>query len=82
VRSFCAGPIWHPPRSRPVRCGPRRRRQRGFGLYYLVCQLDTIDELAVFRQRLVDAGARVGGSSHGATTASRMAVETVATQGV
>ncbi|MFI7677361.1 VOC family protein [Actinophytocola sp. NPDC049390] len=42
-------------------------RQRGVGLYHLAWQLDTIDELADFRQRLVDAGARTGESSHGAT---------------
>jgi catechol-2,3-dioxygenase len=44
--------------------GPRRR---GVGLYHLAWQLDTIDELAEFRQRLIDAGARAGESSHGAT---------------
>lgn len=42
-------------------------RQRGVGLYHLAWQLDTIDELAAFRQRLVDAGVRTGESSHGAT---------------
>lgn len=42
-------------------------RQRGVGLYHLAWQLDTIDELADFRQRLIDAGARTGESSHGAT---------------
>jgi len=42
-------------------------RQRGVGLYHLAWQLDTIDELAEFRQRLADAGARTGESSHGAT---------------
>jgi catechol-2,3-dioxygenase len=30
-------------------------------------RLDTIDELVEFRQRLIDAGARTGESSHGAT---------------
>ena len=44
--------------------GPRRR---GVGLYHLAWQLDTIDELVEFRQRLTDAGARTGESSHGAT---------------
>jgi len=44
--------------------GPRRR---GVGLYHLAWQLDTIDELVEFRQRLIDAGARTGESSHGAT---------------
>ncbi|MCF6742759.1 VOC family protein [Blastococcus sp. KM273128] len=42
-------------------------RRRGVGLYHLAWQLDTIDELAEFRQRLVDAGAYTGESSHGAT---------------
>lgn len=44
--------------------GPRRR---GIGLYHLAWQLDTVDELVEFRQRLLDAGAYVGESSHGAT---------------
>ncbi|UOY03245.1 VOC family protein [Blastococcus sp. PRF04-17] len=44
--------------------GPRRR---GVGLYHLAWQLDTVDELAEFRQRLQDAGAYTGESSHGAT---------------
>ena len=44
--------------------GPRRR---GVGLYHLAWQLDTIDELAEFRQRLQEAGAYTGESSHGAT---------------
>lgn len=44
--------------------GPRRR---GVGLYHLAWQLDTIDELVEFRQRLLDAGAYTGESSHGAT---------------
>jgi catechol-2,3-dioxygenase len=37
------------------------------GLYHLAWQLDTIDELAEARRTLVDAGALVGESSHGAT---------------
>lgn len=44
--------------------GPRQRR---VGLYHLAWQVDTINELAEFRQRLTDAGARTGESSHGAT---------------
>jgi catechol-2,3-dioxygenase len=44
--------------------GPRRP---GVGLYHLAWQLDTIDELVEFRRRLVEAGARTGESSHGAT---------------
>lgn len=42
-------------------------RQRRVGLYHLAWQVDTIDELAEFRQRLTEAGARTGESSHGAT---------------
>ncbi|GGS34951.1 MULTISPECIES: VOC family protein [Actinokineospora] len=44
--------------------GPRRR---GIGLYHLAWQLDTVDELVEFRQRLTAAGAYTGESSHGAT---------------
>jgi catechol-2,3-dioxygenase len=44
--------------------GPRRR---GLGLYHLAWQLDTVDELVAFRQRLLEAGAYTGESSHGAT---------------
>jgi catechol-2,3-dioxygenase len=39
----------------------------GIGLYHLAWQLDTIDELVEMRQRLLDAGAYTGESSHGAT---------------
>jgi catechol-2,3-dioxygenase len=42
-------------------------RQRRVGLFHLAWQVDTIDELAEFRQRLTEAGARTGESSHGAT---------------
>lgn len=43
-------------------------KQRGaIGLYHLAWQLDTIDELGVARQTLLDAGAYTGESSHGAT---------------
>lgn len=41
--------------------------RRSVGLYHLAWQLDTIDELAEFRQTLIDAGAFTGESSHGAT---------------
>ncbi|MEU0878188.1 VOC family protein [Lentzea sp. NPDC005914] len=44
--------------------GPGQRR---VGLYHLAWQVDTIDELAEFRRRLTEAGARTGESSHGAT---------------
>ncbi len=44
--------------------GPTRGQT---GLYHLAWQVDTIDELAAARQRLLDAGAFVGESSHGAT---------------
>ena len=43
------------------------KRRGGIGLYHLAWQVDTIDELAEFRRRLVDAGAYSGESSHGAT---------------
>lgn len=46
--------------------GPRQR-PGGIGLYHLAWQVDTIDELADFRARLLAAGALVGESSHGAT---------------
>jgi catechol-2,3-dioxygenase len=45
--------------------GPKRRG--AIGLYHLAWQLDTVDELADARQTLIDAGARTGESSHGAT---------------
>jgi catechol-2,3-dioxygenase len=44
--------------------GPKRR---GLGLYHLAWQLDTIDELVAARDVLLDAGAYIGESSHGAT---------------
>ncbi len=37
------------------------------GLYHLAWQVDTIDDLADARSRLVAAGALTGESSHGAT---------------
>lgn len=46
--------------------GPKRKRPAG-RLYHLAWQVDTIDELAEFRQRLTEAGARTGESGHGAT---------------
>ena len=47
--------------------GAAPKRRGGVGLYHLAWQLDTVDELVEFRQRLVDAGAYTGESSHGAT---------------
>lgn len=48
--------------------GAGREARRGtIGLYHLAWQLDTVDELAEFRQRLRAAGAYTGESSHGAT---------------
>ncbi len=45
-----------------------RRHQRGqTGLYHLAWQVDTIDQLAAMRQKLIDSGGYVGESSHGAT---------------
>ena len=46
---------------------PRPKRRGAIGLYHLAWQLDTIDELAAARRRLLDAGAYTGESSHGAT---------------
>jgi catechol-2,3-dioxygenase len=43
------------------------KRRGGVGLYHLAWQLDTVDELVEFRERLVAAGAYTGESSHGAT---------------
>jgi len=40
---------------------------RGIGLYHLAWQVDTIEELAVAEQALVESGAYTGESSHGAT---------------
>ncbi len=37
------------------------------GLYHLAWQVDTIDQLAELRQRMLEAGAYSGESSHGAT---------------
>lgn len=45
--------------------GPKRRG--AIGLYHLAWQVDTVDELVAARQMLLDAGAFVGESSHGAT---------------
>lgn len=45
--------------------GPRRRG--AIGLYHLAWQFDTIDELAVARDALLEAGALTGASDHGAT---------------
>lgn len=49
--------------------GPSAERPGGrtVGLYHLAWQVDTIDELAEARQRLVDLDAYSGESSHGAT---------------
>jgi len=46
---------------------PLPRRGSAIGLYHLAWQLDTIDELAAARGILLEAGAFVGESSHGAT---------------
>ena len=39
------------------------------GLYHLAWEVDTLDELAATRQRLIDAGALVGATDHGTTKA-------------
>lgn len=41
--------------------------RRSVGLYHLAWQLDTVNQLAEFRQILITAGAYTGESSHGAT---------------
>ena len=46
---------------------PRAGRGASLGLYHLAWQLDTIDELAEARGVLLEHGAYVGESSHGAT---------------
>jgi len=38
---------------------------RGVGLYHLAWQVDTIDELAVIRRRMIDSGSFGGESDHG-----------------
>lgn len=43
------------------------RPRRSVGLYHLAWQLDTIDELAEFKQTLIAAGGYTGESNHGAT---------------
>ncbi|WP_280309911.1 VOC family protein [Nocardia abscessus] len=43
------------------------KRRGAIGLYHLAWQLDTIDELAEFRTKLIDSAAYTGESSHGAT---------------
>jgi catechol-2,3-dioxygenase len=43
------------------------KRRGAIGLYHLAWQLDTVDELADARRTLIDADARTGESSHGAT---------------
>jgi catechol-2,3-dioxygenase len=47
--------------------GAAPKRRGGIGLYHLAWQLDTIDELAEFRERLIESGAYTAESSHGAT---------------
>ena len=46
-------------RSRPAPHSP--------GLYHLAWQVNTIEELALLRQKLIDAGSLVGESDHGAS---------------
>jgi len=50
-----------------VGAGAPPKARGGIGLYHLAWQLDTIDDLVEFRDRLVGAGAYTGESSHGAT---------------
>jgi catechol-2,3-dioxygenase len=50
-----------------IGAAPRPGRGAALGLYHLAWQLDTIDELAEARGILLEHGAYVGESSHGAT---------------
>ncbi len=45
----------------------RKHPGAGIGLYHLAWQVDTVDELAAARHTLIELGAYVGESSHGAT---------------
>ncbi len=45
----------------------RKTPDASIGLYHLAWQVDTVDDLAGARQTLIDLGAYVGESSHGAT---------------
>ncbi|GIU91339.1 MAG: glyoxalase [Acidimicrobiia bacterium] len=47
--------------------GARRPTRPSVGLYHLAWQVDTIEDLAEARARLIDLGAFTGESSHGAT---------------
>jgi len=47
--------------------GAPRPPRGSVGLYHLAWQVDTVDDLAELRRRLVAAGALTGESSHGAT---------------
>jgi catechol-2,3-dioxygenase len=47
--------------------GATPKRRGSVGLYHLAWQVDTIDDLAAARDRLAQAGALTGESSHGAT---------------
>lgn len=47
--------------------GERAPQARGAGLYHLAWQVDTIDELAAVRERLLRANALGGASDHGAS---------------
>jgi catechol-2,3-dioxygenase len=46
---------------------PDDRQQNVVGLYHLAWQVDTVDELAGFREHLVQRGRFAGESDHGAT---------------
>ena len=53
--------LFQVPAEDSPRSGPRP------GLYHLAWQVDTIDDLAAIRQGLLEAGALVGESDHGAS---------------
>ncbi len=49
--------------------GPSGAGKTSVGLYHLAWEVDTLEELARIRQRLVEVGALVGASDHGTTKA-------------
>lgn len=52
-----------------AQAGPSGAGRTTVGLYHLAWEVDTVDELAATRQRLVDAGALAGATDHGTTKA-------------
>ncbi|MDQ3156568.1 MAG: VOC family protein [Actinomycetota bacterium] len=52
-----------------AQAGPSGAGRSTVGLYHLAWEVDTLDELAQTRQRLIDAGSLVGATDHGTTKA-------------